>query len=141
MYRRVMDNGCWKVQWKGAINYGGSTSVLSAGLGGDFRPAAKVSMISSRTASSSNVVGIDFDTDGTVSIVGPTVAPSEGSAGGISVGDHQHTYTDYYGASGEFSLSNATSANGSFSTGGHQHGVTVAAPTWVGFNGIEYFLG
>lgn len=154
MYRRVMDNGAWKMQWQGGINYGGSANILASALGSDFRPSVKRSMISAREVQSGSIViGIDFKTDGTVTIVGENQgAPSAGShshfadlgGGGSGSGSgfgHSHSYSGGTtgGSSEGSSVSVDVEVSGSTNSGGsHTH--TVSSPSWIAFNGIEYFL-
>jgi hypothetical protein len=140
-YRRIMDHGSWKMQWRGAWNVSGTSMIASAkALSADYRPASKVSVIAARTATHSNAVGWDFNTDGTVTLVGPTVAPSSVADGDFSVGSHAHAYDDNYGLSAEFFLSDSTYTAGGFSVGTHNHSISVSSPTWASLNGIEYFL-
>lgn len=145
-YRRIMDHGSWKMQWQGGWNVSGTTMVT--GLDPDYRPSARRSLIVARDATGANDAKLDFNTDGSVLLVGGTTAPSgtgsTGLNGAFSIGDHGHTYLDIYGAAGEFNYTGATSATGGFSVGNHSHSVTVTnavtAPTWVSLNGLEYFL-
>lgn len=75
-YRKVWDNGSPKMQWKGAASRSSGTAVLSVPLASGYRPVERRSVIVSRTAAGgSNVVKLDFDTDGTVNMVGGTTAP------------------------------------------------------------------
>lgn len=156
MYRRVLDNGAWKMQWQGGISYGGSANILSTALGGDFRPSVKRSMVTAREVQSGSIaVGVDFKTDGTISIVGENNGPLSagshshfadfgvsvsggasvsGSTGGASAGT-AHTH----GFSGSGSSDGSGDASGNTnSAGSHSHSVN--SPSWVAFNGIEYFL-
>lgn len=142
-YRRVMDNGSWKMQWRGGGNYGGST-VLASALAAEFRPASRRTCVASRDANGSNVVKVDFETSGAVNIVGGTTSPSGGSGGGggtgfdgsFSVGSHFHSIpTGSSGNAGGFSI-----GSHNHSTSSHSHSISVDSPNWVSFNGIEYFL-
>ena len=156
MYRRVLDNGAWKMQWQGAINYGGSASILSAALPSDFRPSVKRSLISAREVQSGSVVvGLDFYTDGTVHIVGENTNPLSGGShshfadlgvsvsGGASVsggtGGASAGTAHTHGFSGSGSSSGSGDASGNTNSGG-SHSHSVNSPSWVGFSGVEYFL-
>lgn len=166
MYRRTMQDGCWKMEWKGAINYGaGTTTVLSAALGSDFRPATKVPMHTARETASGGAtgIGIDFGADGTVTIVGPTwstnsssshthshshgvsvsvsVSGGGGGSGGTGAGGtdgHTHSVSTSDSFSGSGSGSGGTDTD-STSAGSHSH--TASSPGWISFHGIEYYLG
>lgn len=146
-YRRILDHGSWKMQWRGGWSPSGTTQMISTadGLDDDFRPKVKRSLIGAREIQTGSVsVGWDFNTDGSVIMIGPTAAPSgtTGSGGSFSGGSHNHSHTDYYGSAGEFSLSNVTSTDPGFSIGSHTHSFSggVTAPSWVSLNGLEYFL-
>jgi len=156
MYRRVLDNGAWKIQWQGGLSYGGSASILSAALPSDCRPSVKRSLVTAREVQSGSVaIGLDFYTDGTVHIVGENNGP-------LSAGSHSH-FADFgvsvsggasvsggtggasagtahtHGFSGSGSSSGSGDASGNTNSGGsHSHAVN--SPSWVGFNGVEYFL-
>lgn len=74
-YRKVWDNGSPKMQWKGAATRSSGTAVVSVPLASGYRPVERRSVIVARTAGGSNVVKLDFDTDGTVNMVGANTAP------------------------------------------------------------------
>lgn len=153
MYRRTLEDGCWKMQWKGGIAGTAITgTILSAGLSTDFRPATKQSLITAREIQSgSNVIGLDFRTDGQVEVVGSTTAPftqtpNDSTHGHSSDygGNHYHQYEDTghnpttrnsYGESNDHN-------HGIFSSthnhGGHHHDVN--GPNWISFGNVEYFL-
>lgn len=143
MYRRTMDGGCWKMQWKGAINYGGTTTVLLANLGPDFRPPTKVSLTTARDVNSGGgaLIGVDFQLDGGITLVAPnwqTGSSSVSHTHSVSgfTGGHSHSSSlgDGIGASSD-SWGNGTTSGG----GSHTH--TASDPSWVSFHGLEYFLG
>jgi hypothetical protein len=135
-YRKVLDNGAWKMQWQGGWNVSGTT-VISA-LAAAYRPAIKRSVPAARDADGQNVVKIDFNTDGSVNIVG-------GTTGG---GSHSHTNSSTGSAGNSHSHSHGGSANPTSFSETHTHstsstgsaGSSTPSPTWVSFNGIEYFL-
>lgn len=152
-YRRVMDNGVWKVQWIGSLGHTGtSTTILSAALPANYRPSAKRSILVSRDVQGgSNVAQIDFNTDGTMSLVGATTGPS-GTTGTESA-NHTHflgssdTQLSGYLSQGGSDLGHAhglgTSYTEVYASNTHTHtlsGATVVDPTWIGLNHVEYFL-
>lgn len=132
MYRYVLDNGDMKIQWKGSVAHTGSnTAIISAANGPANHPSAKVSRVTARdVGSGTHAVGLDFNTDGSVSVVAPTVQSAHLHALGTS----------------DVQLSGYLSLAGSDL--GHAHGLgnsigttsSVADPTWISFHGIEYFL-
>lgn len=142
MYRRVMQDGSWKMQWKGGFTFGGNSFVGAVNLDADYCPASKVSMLCAReTASQGGVaVGVDFGTAGGIQLIGRNWTTSDpnnmftGAGGSFGVGSHTHLEHDGFG----------TGSGGGFSVSSHDHsmGHTHAAsdPTWVTFNGVEYFL-
>lgn len=145
-YRVITDNGVFKMQWKGSVSHSGSNTPIISGanvLATQYRPAAKVSMISARTATDSLVVGLDFGTDGSVTLVGPTLAQSGGGTTSSS-GGHSHTvFDDHTHSHGGAVATTSFADSGTDDPGGHTHtggAPTVAQPTWISFNGIEYFL-
>lgn len=97
-YRKVWDNGSPKMQWKGAATRSSGTIVVSTPLVSTHRPVEKRSIIVARTAiGGSNTVKLDFETDGTVTLVGGTTAPAGGTTDaesghghGIDNNDHDH---------------------------------------------------
>lgn len=140
-YRRVLDHGSWKMQWRGTWTTGGSTEMISSGdaLDPDYRPASGRSLSTAREATDMNTCRIDFASDGTVRIWHSTPDASTGSAGSFSVGSHNHSHRDYYSAT-EF-IDTATGSSGGFSVGNHSHSasITIVFPSWVSLN-CEYFL-
>lgn len=144
-YRRVLDHGAWKMQWQGGWTTSGSATMIGTGdaLDPDYRPTARRSLSTRRDTAGSIVVGLDFDTNGTVTAIGGTTAPtgSTGSGGSFSIGGHNHAFNDYYDINGN-QFANATFSDSGFSVGSHTHTVTntVTGPTWISLNGLEYFL-
>lgn len=150
MYRRVLDGGCWKMQWKGALGYGANTSFLASALPADYRPSTRVSILAQRDVNNGGggAIQFDFNSDGTASII--STQWSTGSAGGESTSSASPG-TDYIDP-----LDSTTTAADGHShgvVGGHSHTVsshwhgngshihTASNPSWVGLHGIEYFLG
>lgn len=159
-YRRILDNGTWKMQWRGEWNPGGNLTMISAGgLEADFRPGGRRALATGREASGHATCRMEFSPDGTVRYyeAAPGINTTGDLGGGtssngsFSVGTHNHGFTDYYNTTAQSSLANATGYSGSFSIGSHSHSLdtgshnhggstTVAAPGWISLNGLEYFL-
>ncbi|MGW0939118.1 hypothetical protein [Streptomyces sp. NPDC002666] len=160
MFRRVLEDGSWKVQWKGGVSISGTQTAICT-VDGDYRPSGLRSLVAARDANGSNVVKVDFNPSGSVSIVGPTTRADStqladsthshsGSTNGgdytSSAGSHSHSYSNYtlgtYSTSGGGSHQHYAYAQGisesTHSHGSHSH--AVASPAWVSLNGLEYFL-
>lgn len=199
-YRRVWDNGSPKMQWRGMASRSSGTVAVSTPLASGYRPLARVSIDVARTATGgSNVVKLDFESDGTVNMVGGQTAPNSGTTGSTTPNDSTHSHGQH-----EHGIDDSTHQHGSHSHGipnndhfhsgtttvvsGHEHGIpttshahggttdgndagpsthshsgttqmttpsdsthnhgshnhsfnpTVDDPTWISFEGIEYFL-
>lgn len=133
MYRKVMDHGAWKMQWKGAVAVTGSP-VTVAVLDTSFAPAVKTSVIASR-----NVKGvsesIDFQTNGHVELTYDiTHASNNQNIGSVGSGDNSDSNSNHLDGSG---VGHAHHHAVSFD---HFHEIDFVAPSWVSFNGVEYFL-
>jgi hypothetical protein len=146
-YRRVMDHGSWKMQWRGGWSPAGATVMIDTAdaLDPDYRPASSRSLLVARNQTASNVAKLDFLSTGLVNLVGGTTAPT-GSAS-IDSSDHSHGGGTGGALSGYNSQAGTDLGHShSISTSSHNHGgtanlsITVAAPTWISLNGIEYFL-
>lgn len=148
-YRYVLDNGAPKVQWQGSVAHSGTnTPIISGGnvLAALYRPGNKVSKITSRDpGGGSNDVGIDFGTDGSVTLTGGTTGGTSGTTGSTGIADTDSvdppdvTTSENPGPHVHGVLNNHSHP---MSASGHTHttGTTVTNPVWVSFNGIEYFL-
>lgn len=149
MYRRVMEHGAWKIQWKGSITLGANDTIISGSnvLPSDFRPSGRRTIVCARDATNSVTVKVDFNTDGTVAVISPTTAPS-GSTGGVS--NHTHGGSTGFAGDSHFHTHGGAVAAASFvethshsipSTDlSHSHSNSVARPSYIVFNGVEYFL-
>ena len=161
MYRRVLEDGCWKMQWKGACSISGTqTIVLAAALPSTYTPSSKQSVLAARDPGGGSVaVGLDFRTDGQIYLVGPTTVPfvavseavsvnAVGSLGGDigSVGSHSHAYT--HPTQGTIQTGTNGGHDHSVSINGHSHSANISVnvtpsvnhPDWVSFASVEYFL-
>lgn len=89
-YRRVPWLGTWFMEWDGGANRANgaqNSNILSSALASQYRPAARASMVIARNATSITGVAnstsvvhslkIDFDADGTVSLVSSTAGDVE----------------------------------------------------------------
>lgn len=168
-YRRVLDNGSWKMQWRGGWNVSGTTVIT--GLDPEFRPTSKRSVLVARDPQGgSNVAQVDFNTNGTATLVGGTTNEldvgnhshfvSIGVSGGVSVSvsvsgsanasgttgsagstPHTHSFSGSGSSSGSGGGSGSFSGSGSANTGGGGgHSHPVNSPTWISLNGVEFFL-
>lgn len=74
MYRRVLDNGSWAMQWQGGWEPAGTTLMLSGAQALDpaYRPSRRRTLLAARNANVTNDVKLDFATDGTVILNGAT---------------------------------------------------------------------
>jgi hypothetical protein len=72
MYRRVMNNGSWQMEWKGMFNkQAGNDDFLNAALATDYRPAAQRSMACGRSfLSGRSTLRLDAYVDGTLKFFG-----------------------------------------------------------------------
>lgn len=149
-YRRVLDHGSWKMQWRGGWAPSGSnTTMLSSGdaLDPDYRPASLRSVAVTRNSDGSVYLRMDFAADGTIAYLNGTPRIlTTGDLGGSanSAGSHAHSFEDWFSATEHFT--NGTASAGSHThgidTGSHSHGgfTDIGTPTWVSLNGVEYFL-
>lgn len=153
-YRRILDHGAWKMQWRGGWNVSGSTMVTA--LDPDYRPSSKRSVLVPVQIQSGSPVGqLDFGTNGSVTLVS-TTAPTAESTGGQSTSGASPS-----GSTDSVDPIDSTTAGGAdghthgvvgshyhtifvdnhwHGNGTHTHTLSVAAPTWVSLNGVEYFL-
>jgi len=85
-YRKITAAGTDLVEWRGGLNITYSSNALqnsgnflTAALATDYRPPSRrtITVACSAASSSSLSVKVDFQTDGTVQIVGPTTASSD----------------------------------------------------------------
>jgi hypothetical protein len=150
-YRRIMDNGSWKMQWRGVWNPGGQTFMINTAdaLDTDYRPTSYRALAAARDVTSSTdrlaTVRMDFAADGTIRYysAAPALDINPSSPGTSDNGSHAHGYFDDWDGVGSGS-NDTTNSGGSHShtVDSHYHGgsISVAAPTWISLNGLEYFL-
>lgn len=128
MYRKVMDHGAWKMQWKGAVGVSGGP-VTVAVLDTSFAPSIKRSVVTARSVKGVSE-SIDFQTNGHVELTYDITHASnlqnigDQASGNNSDADAHHAgFSHYHGVSYT-----------------HFHEIDFPNPTWVSFNGVEYFL-
>lgn len=144
MYRLVMDNGLWKMVWQGSVAHTGTnTTVVAAGvLPVESRPSAKRTLAAARsTSEGAATVQINFNTDGSVALGGATNVPSMlTTSGATNSVDTQSTVTHSHGAT--VSPSTITHDDGTHfhTVNNHSHANQLDDPTWISFNGLEYYL-
>lgn len=119
-YRRVLVHGSWKMEWRGGWAPGGQNGMISAGaaLTATYRPTGKRTVTVARETQSDAVTAqFDFQTDGTVNLVGATTstASTDPNDTTTTVSGHSHGVT-----------------------GSHVH--TPTHPAWVSLHGVEYYL-
>jgi hypothetical protein len=97
-YRRILDHGSWKMQWRGGWDPSGATVMVSA-LAAEFRPTSKRTVLAARQIQTGAVsVQFDFNTNGSVTLVGDTAtAASAVVSGEISWVDPVDTTTSTSG--------------------------------------------
>lgn len=150
-YRRILDHGSWKVQWRGVWNPSGNSFMIDAAnaLDENYRPTSYRSIACARDVTSSTdrlaTLRMDFAADGTVRYysAAPALDINSSSPGTSSNGSHAHGYFDDWDGVGSGS-SDVTNTDGSHShtVNSHFHGgtISVAAPSWISLNGVEYYL-
>lgn len=147
-YRKVWDNGSWKMQWRGAAARSSGTTIVTA-LATDLRPGVKRNIAVSRGfGGGSASCQILFNTSGSVVLEASAITVPTGGAGGGSGftsfhSGHSHPYDDYYDP-GIADFGVLTYVGGghdhSFTVAGASHTHSITAPDWVAFHGVEYFL-
>src|SRR5687768_11097663 len=142
-YRRVLDHGSWKMQWRGGWTTGGSDIMIDTAdaLDPDYRPTGHRTVPAARDLVGATNVNIDFHTNGRVVVTGgvePTnsatvsLSGTTGSALTSSYVEHSH--------GGAVAISGITHNDGFHShswsdSASHSH--TPTAPVWVSLNGVE----
>lgn len=130
-YRRILDHGTWKMQWRGGWIPSGSVMLIDTAnaLDPDFRPPSKRTVLAAReTQTGAIACQFDFHTNGTVAMVGSTYSTQL-----VDPPDYTDTRLSGY-------LSQAGSDLGHSHNVLASHDHTASAPAWVSLSGIEYFL-
>jgi hypothetical protein len=146
-YRRVMDHGSWKMQWRGGWAPAGETAMIDTAdaLDPDYRPTSHRSLLCARSLTGDTAAQFDFHTSGRVVLTGGTSATASAtvSLGGstASGGSHSHGFDDTYNSTSftfDVTYTDGSHSHGWSDSASHSH--TPTAPTWVSLNGLEYFL-
>ena len=146
MYRRINDHGSWKMQWKGALDYGSDTNLLASALAAEYRPSVARQVTVAVSVAGSNelpTARLDANTDGTLTFYGLTPVWDMGTSDFGGVSNHTHGgstgFTDPPGDG--FANSHAHSIPSSDLTHTHYLGtLNISTPPWVSLDGVEYFL-
>jgi hypothetical protein len=90
MIRRVWDAGQWRVELQGGVNRSSGT-VIATGLDAKYRPvnATRRTVLAARDANGSNVVKLDIDNAGNITMVGGTTGSHTHS---VNITDNEHTH-------------------------------------------------
>jgi hypothetical protein len=141
-YRRVLDHGSWKMQWRGSwVTNGNFTMIASGGLDPDYRPASNRYLAAAREADGAVTLRVLFAPNGSVVIAESPAGISNTNPGTSSVVTSSYVEHSHGGA---VSLVGITHNDGSHShtVNNHSHGgaVTIDHPSWVSLDGLEYFL-
>lgn len=138
MYRRVLDHGAWKMQWQGALNYGGSTSLLASALPAEFRPhAGRNCPVTRSVTGGAALARIDFATGGTATFAGVNTTAASAGSHSHSLGTSDTRLSGYLSQGGS-DLGHAHGLGSSSTDGSHTH--SISDPPWISLDGVEYFL-
>lgn len=147
-YRRILDNGSWKMQWRGGWTVSGTEMIATAkALPSDYRPSSLRTLLTARQLSGGGVsVQMDFHIDGRVVMTGNTTTAAAAASSGDVFSVDPLDFTDvrlsgYLSQAGSdlgHSHNVFASHDHGFSGGSHTH--AVSTPGWVSLNGVEYFL-
>lgn len=94
-YRRILDHGSWKMQWRGGLDVAGTVVIDTAdALLEEYRPSSKRTILAARETTGANAAQIIFQPDGRVELAGlNTTAASSTVSGDISSEDPIDTTT------------------------------------------------
>lgn len=152
-YRLILDNGSWKMQWRGGWSVSGTYLIdTDDALASQYRPQSLRSLVVARQTSTGAVAcHAEFLADGRVRLAGNTQSTLNASVSGdvyfTSINDFtsvagSHSHLDGSGFStttdGAHDHSIGASHDHGFSGGSHSHPVTT--PTWISLHGVEYFI-
>jgi hypothetical protein len=149
-YRRIMDHGSWKMQWRGSVALSGShTAVLGTALDSDYHPTNHKKLILARGMGNGNSildVQAEFTTSGTIVLQGINYTWGNGNTGTGGSHSHYDGYSDtqlsgYLSQAGS-DLGHAHYLGYTDTSAGHTHtmGITVSTPDWISFEDVEYWL-
>lgn len=149
MYRRINDHGSWKMQWKGAVDYGaGDSNLLASALDAEYRPSVPRQVPIARSVTGGeSAARLDANTDGTLTFWGLTRTNTSSTDGvsnhthggstGFAGDSHGHSHN---GAVAFTSFAESHSHSISSTDLSHSHSVSITDPPWVSLDGVEYFL-
>ena len=167
LYRKVFDNGSWKIQLQGRVwRNGSNTGTTLWTMPSGFIPGVQRAVTATRENlnNGSNVVQLQANTDGTITISGQTISTTTTSTqhGNLTTSyynvDHLHDQGGgVYGSATKYTFGGGVYFNGvlggAAGDGGnsanhrhttdsatHTHDVNTTFPGWVSLDGIEYFL-
>lgn len=131
-YRRILDHGSWKMQWRGGLTVGGSSTVIT-GLPAEYRPTGHRSTLAARQVNGATACTIDFHTDGRVVLAGLNATADAATVSGdiASAGGHSHSIPSNTASGTAVTIDGSTGSAGSHSHGvaivdnGHSHGVAI----------------
>lgn len=134
MYRRINDHGSWKMQWKGVVDYGSSTtSLLASALAAEYRPSVtRQTTVARSVTGGESTARIDWNTDGTATFFGLTRTNSTDSVDPID--------STTVALSGYLSQAGSDLGHSHGVVGSHYHDTSITAPPWISLDGCEYFL-
>lgn len=159
-YRKVLDNGDFKVQFKGSFTVSGTTLFTLADS--SYFPSVPRTLTAGRNGEATSVL-VQISTSGVVTISGGTQTlgttdpggnganatglntggASAGTAHVHSMNNHGHSINDHNHTLGGHGHSiddhNHDMANHGHSIDDHNHTLTLALPTTVYFDGLEFF--
>lgn len=106
-YRRVWDNGSWKMQWRGTAAITGTPTTVISAMPAGYVPASRCSVVAARNLDGNTAtVTVEFAVDGTVtltggsSLAGPVNTSTTDTSGTTgTIGAHSHSVSDTGGTS------------------------------------------
>lgn len=150
-YRRVLDHGAWKMQWRGIWNNPTVNTMIgtSDALDPEFRPAKNRPISVARNYNSGAfftvTMRLDFGDDGQVTLYNSRFGTASanvalgGSTGGADTA-HHHQAPGHTSADGYSDYDTPDHGHGWSDNASHSHGISMDFPSWVSLNGVEYFL-
>lgn len=132
-YRRVWDNGVWKMQWRGAAASTGSNDriIAASSMGSDFRPGIKRKVPAARDYGGALPSCIlRFEANGDVFVEGGSFTRSNSGTTGAAGDSHTHSHNGAVSQT-SFVETHTHSFNGD---------LNIAFPNWISFNNVEYFI-
>lgn len=140
-YRRVLDHGSWKMQWRGAWNTDGNATMIASteALGTDYRPAAARNVACARDSNNASLIRGNFSELGTVTFSQAIPGLSMSSVT-LSPGGSTDVRLSGYLSQGGSDLGHSHAWGDSSSHSHSGSSVSIATAVWISLNGVEYFL-